>query len=322
MKRSGSFVLLVVLGIVSFVGCEPPPTAEKKAEAKPIAKAETPHFAPRATLKPTPSPTVMPSPTVVKLAPVAPAAPPKRPSFEQVALPNGRTLTRGMLFLDRPRMVPLFPTVNVAYFMESDDKEQLTGAFAFSTRDGKWYGTGIAYQPDHVKPRFIAQFTDAVRDGNFWGWNAAGRSDYWSEFRKGRREGLTALIKNSEPTLVQLWQNNLLKSQYLVELIDNKEFKAREVKPSDAAIDGTMQQLTAELKLIEEKYLEEEKAHRREFVEFNEQREDFEEYDRLTRGVAGNTPGKREEARRRQEFDARQRRLFLAWQMDFWKTPL
>lgn len=303
------------------VGCEPPPAVEKKSDAKPIAKADAsaPHFAPRAVPKPSPSPTSQPSPTVVA-KPVEPPAPPKRPAFAQLALPD-RTLTAGMLFLDRTRMVKMFPTVNVFYFLEADAQERLQGVFAF-TRDGKWNGSAIAYQADHLRPRFVAQFVNTLRDGGFWGWSTAGHPEYWAEFRKGRRQGLAVLVKNREPVLIQQWHDNQLKSQYLVELVDNKEFRAREVKPSDGAVDKTMQELTAELKLIEERYLEEEKAHRRAFVEFNNQRTQFEEYDRVTRGVSPNTPGKREEARRRQEFDSRQRRLFENWQFGFWKTPL
>lgn len=320
MRYAGLPCLAFVIAVTC--GCEPPPVAEQKSEAKPVAKqVERPSFAPRATIKPNPSPTAKPAPTVVVMA--APAAPPpKRLAFSGVELPGGRTLTSEMLFLDRRRVVMMFPTVNVFYFMEGDAKEQLTGAFAFSPRDGKWNGSGIAFREDHASPRFVAQFTNAVRDGGFWGWSPTGGLDYWSEYRKGRRQGLTVLVKKREPVLVQDWHDNQLKAQYLVELVDNKEFKAREVKPSDGALDEKMRQYTAELKLLDEKYLEEEKVHRRHFVEWNNTRTNFEEYARITRTVDPNSPGKREETRRRQEFDNRQRRLFETWQFGFWKMPL
>lgn len=318
MRYAGLSYLAFAIAVTC--GCEPPPVAEQKSEAKPVAKVERPSFAPRATIKPAPTPTAMPSPTVVVMA--APAPPPKRLEFQSVALASGRTLTSDMLFLNRRRIVTMFPTVNVNYFMEGDAKEQLTGAFAFSPRDGKWNGTSIAFKEDHVSPRFVAQFGNAVRDGGFWGWSPSGEPDYWSEYRKGRRQGVAVLIKKREPVLVQEWHDNQMKAQYLVELVDNKEFKARELKPSDGALDEKLRQYTAELKLLDEKYLEEEKTHRRGFVEWNNTRTNFEEYARITRTVDPNSPGKREETRRRQEFDGRQRRLFDTWQFGFWKMPL
>lgn len=318
MRYAGLSCLVFVTAVIC--GCEPPPIAEQKSDAKPVVKAERPSFAPRATIKPAPTPTAKPSPTIVVMA--APAPPPKRLEFQSVALASGRTLTKEMLCLDRGRVVAMFPTVNVFYFMEGDANEQLTGAFAFSPRDGKWNGSGVAFNEDHVSPRFIAQFANAVRDGGFWGWSQTGEPEYWSEFRKGRRQGLSVLIKKREPVLVQEWHDNQMKAQYLIELVDNEEFKARELKSSDGALDETLRQLTAELKLLDEKYLEEEKAHRRNFVEWNNTRTKFEEYERITRGVDPNSPGKREETRRRKEFDGRQRRLFNTWQFGFWKMPL
>lgn len=319
MRYAGLACFALVTAVTC--GCEPPPVAEQKSDTKPVAQqAERPTFAPRATIKPTPTPTAKPSPTIVVMA--APPPPPKRPEFQSVALASGRTLTSDMLFLNRGRIVAMFPTVNVFYFMEGDSKEQLTGVFAFSPRDGKWNGSGISFKEDHVSPRFVAQFANAVRDGGFWGWSPAGEPEYWSEYRKGRRQGLSVLIRKREPVLVQDWHDNQLKSKYLIELVDNKEFKARELKASDGALDEKMRQYTAELRLLDDKYLEQEKVHRRNFVEWNNTRTKFEEYERLTRSVDPNSPGKREETRRRQEFDGRQRRLFDTWQFGFWKMPL
>ena len=121
---------------------------------------------------------------------------------------------------------------------------------------------------------------------------------------------------------MQEWRGNVLKTQYLIDLVDNKQFVAKEMKPSDAAVDKSMQELSAELKRVDDRYLEEEKAHRRRFVEYFRVRSDFDEYVRLSRGVAASSPGKREELRKHNEFVDRERRLFEAWQLGFWKTPL
>lgn len=315
-------VLFLVLSSAAFIGCEPPPVAEKKPDPKPAvqAKASQPHFAPRATPKPTPAP--KPTATVVVVAPPPPPPPPKRLEFEEVALSNGRKVTRDMLQLNRGRIVQMFPTTNTAYFLDADPKDDLLrGVFGFSS-DGKWEGGAISYQADHVAPRFVAQFHATLRDGGFWGYSTSGALEYWAEFRKGQHDGLAVLIKKREPVLVQEWRGNVLKTQYLIELVDNKQFIAKEMKPSDAAVDKTMQDLTAELKRIDDRYLNEEKAHRRRFVEYFRVRSDFDEYARLSRGVAASSPGKREELRKHQEFVNRERRLFDAWQLGFWKTPL
>ncbi|MBA4019270.1 MAG: hypothetical protein C0483_19060 [Pirellula sp.] len=328
MQRNALFddklvaVLFLLLASTGFVGCEPPPVAEKKPDPKPVAqaKASQPQFAPRATPKPTP--TAKPTATVVVVAPPPPPPPPKRLEFEEVALAGNRKVTRDMIRPNRGRIVQMFPTTNTTYYLDADPKDDLLrGVFGFSS-DGKLEGGAISYQADHVSPRFIAQFHATLRDGNFWGYSTAGELEYWAEFRKGQHEGLTVLVKKQAPVLVQEWRGNVLKAQYLVELVDNKQFVAREMKPSDAAVDKSMQELSAELKRIEERYLEEEKAHRRHFVEYYRVRSDFDEYVRLTRTVAASSPGKREELRKHQEFVDRERRLFERWQLGFWKTPL
>lgn len=315
-------VLFFVLSTSTYVGCEPPPVADKKVDPKPTAqaKASQPQFAPRATPKPTPAP--KPSATAVVVAPPLPPPPPKRLEFEEVVLSNGRKLTRDMFRLNRGRIVQMFPTTNASYFLDADPKDDLLrGVFGFSS-DGKLEGGALSYQADHIAPRFIAQFHATLRDGGFWGYSTAGELEYWAEFRKGQHEGLCVLIKKNEPVLVQESRGGVLRTQYLIELVDNKQFVAKEFKPSDAVVDKTMQELTAELKRTENRFLEEEKAHRRRFVEYFRVRSDFDEYSRLSRGVAASSPGKKEELRKYQDFLNRERRLFDAWQLGFWKTPL
>ena len=130
-------VVLLALSSTAYVGCEPPPVAEKKQEPKPTAqaKASQPQFAPRATPKPTPAP--KPSATVVVVAPPPPPPPPKRLEFKEVALSNGRKVTRDMFQLNRGRIVQMFPTTNTSYFLDADPKDDLLrGVFGFSS-DGK-----------------------------------------------------------------------------------------------------------------------------------------------------------------------------------------
>ena len=316
--RLSSASLVVLL----FVGCEPPAKVEKKnsSSGPPTAAAHDtarPLLAQKAQPKPTPTA----KPVVVEAPPPPPPPPPKRLEFAAVALPTGRLLTREQLHITNRQLMTMFPTSGATYFVHADSKDRIAAVFGFDA-GGKVEGSVISYNPENKRPLYIASFRNGVREGTFRGWNDAGAFSYWAEFRNGQHEGLVCLVKQGEPVFVQEYRFANLKTQYVIELVDNKEFKAREVKPSDGAIDKQVQDYSAEIKALESLYLENEKAHRRDFVAYYQKLRDYEEYDRRTRGVAPTSPAKREELAKRRAFQDRDAMLFEIWQRGFWQTPL
>lgn len=284
------------------------PRVTKPTVVAPVAGATKPTAAPTAT-----APVVAAAPT----APPKPTAPPPPPRFEKLTLPSGTALTRDELFYQRGQLPRMFGGTN-AFFIALDAEKRISAAYSY--KDGKLDGYAMLMYPTG-KPLAVGAFEGSNRDGSWWVFDESTHEVYFSQWRNGRRYGLTCLVEGGAPWFVQEWQSDSLKGQYLVRVEEGKYVAV----PIDAAgpdAQEKVSQAAALLKSHEDRIRADEQAHKQAFVKWDDTRDDLDRKVKMTRGAASKQEGVQELANKLNDHKRAMSTLVDRWRNLIYQTGL
>lgn len=152
---------------------------------------------------------ILPSQPEAVLAPAA-------GEFPDLLLPSGRKITQQLLYLPPEKIKRPFAERAEGFFVLTDSSQRKpVGLFGFQ-KTGLFHGAAMVVG-DNGQPSILLSYSSDKRDHVLRTWDADGTLVLWSEYRNGRKFGLTCLCGEGRPVRIEDWGAGQAPTEYIVE---------------------------------------------------------------------------------------------------------
>lgn len=190
-------------------------------------------------------------------SPVPQRQPLEAGGFSDILLPSGRVISEETLTISWQQIKSLFTQRLRSRTAASSDKGRFTfvlndsstnspaGLLRF-TADGTLSGPALVVDGTG-QPSVLISFAGGERHGTLRSWGGKGDLVLWSEYKVGKKTGITCLCNHGIPVRVEEWENGRRRSVYLIVTRDGS---TRVVESRDATESESKQLDVAEKTLL------------------------------------------------------------------------